>query len=95
MTVVHNKINRIVGSSRYYKWNPEQRQISIGFTFLEPDYRGDGTNREMKDLMLRHIFKSATWRIKLFVLFNLLGDSAILEVAHEIQSHRYSNNVRV
>ena len=59
LAVVHNQIDRIVGSSRYYKWNSDLQHISIGFTFLEPDLWGDGTNREMKDLMLRHIFRYA------------------------------------
>jgi RimJ/RimL family protein N-acetyltransferase len=37
---------RIIGSSRYYEWNPAVREISIGFTFIEPQYWGMGTNKE-------------------------------------------------
>ncbi|NQX89725.1 MAG: GNAT family N-acetyltransferase [Halioglobus sp.] len=50
---------RTIGSSRYYKWRPETKEISIGYTFLERKYWGIGTNRELKNLMLSHIFQWA------------------------------------
>ena len=51
---------RIIGSSRYYEWNPDTREISIGYTFLERQHWGAGTNGELKDLMLEHIYQWAT-----------------------------------
>jgi RimJ/RimL family protein N-acetyltransferase len=59
LAVVHNKSARIIGSSRYYDWDPEPRHIAIGFTFLEPSFWSKGTNQEMKALMLSHIFAYA------------------------------------
>jgi RimJ/RimL family protein N-acetyltransferase len=58
LIVLDNESGRIIGSSRYYEWNAEQQEISIGYTFLERAKWGDGTNREMKALMLNHIFAS-------------------------------------
>jgi N-acetyltransferase len=58
LVVLDNESGRIIGSSRYYDWNPEQQEISIGYTFLERAMWGNGTNREMKKLMLNHIFAS-------------------------------------
>ena len=50
---------RIVGGSRFYDWNPDERSVVIGYTFLERARWGDGTNREMKRLMLAHAFRWA------------------------------------
>ncbi len=46
---------KVIGSSRYYDWKPESREIAIGYTFLAREHWGDGTNRELKQLMLGHI----------------------------------------
>jgi RimJ/RimL family protein N-acetyltransferase len=45
-----------IGSSRYHGYNPEQREIEIGWTFLAREYWGGKYNGEMKELMLRHAF---------------------------------------
>ena len=45
----------IIGSSRYYEWNSETEEISIGYTLIRRRYLGKGTNRELKELMLNHI----------------------------------------
>lgn len=50
---------RIIGSSRYYDWDPQARSVVIGYTFLERARWGTGTNREMKRLMLDHAFRWA------------------------------------
>lgn len=50
---------RVIGSSRYYDWNPADRSVVIGYTFLERAQWGTGANREMKRLMLEHAFRWA------------------------------------
>lgn len=47
----------VLGSSRYYEWNPETEEISIGYTFIERCHWGKGTNSELKQLMLSHIYQ--------------------------------------
>jgi N-acetyltransferase len=44
---------------RYYGWNPDQREVAIGYTFLVRSHWGGATNREMKQLMLSHAFRWA------------------------------------
>ncbi len=46
---------QVIGSSRYYDWIPESREIGIGYTFITRNHWGDGTNAELKSLMLDHI----------------------------------------
>jgi RimJ/RimL family protein N-acetyltransferase len=49
--------NTIIGSSRYYEYDPEKSRIVIGYTFLARNYWGGNFNRELKKLMLDHAFQ--------------------------------------
>jgi RimJ/RimL family protein N-acetyltransferase len=49
----------VIGSSRYYDWNPAERSVAIGYTFLARSHWGGAANREMKRLMLDHAFRWA------------------------------------
>jgi RimJ/RimL family protein N-acetyltransferase len=49
----------LVGSSRYYDWDPGAREVAIGYTFLARSHWGGLVNREMKRLMLDHAFRWA------------------------------------
>ncbi len=58
--VIHEiETQRIIGSSRYYEWCPNTREIAIGYTFIERAHWGGETNGELKQLMLNHIFQWA------------------------------------
>lgn len=56
-TVLHKASGAVIGSSRYYQYEPEQRTVSIGYTFLTRAFWGGDTNRELKRLMLDHAFQ--------------------------------------
>jgi len=49
----------MIGASRYYEWEPSTRTVVVGFTFLACAHWGDGTNAELKRLMLDHAFTFA------------------------------------
>jgi N-acetyltransferase len=55
--VIDKKSQQIIGSTRYYGYDPEKSEIEIGWTFLTRKYWGGHYNREMKKLMLAHAFK--------------------------------------
>lgn len=46
----------LIGSSRYYGYEPELSEIEIGWTFIARSHWGGATNREVKRLMLDHAF---------------------------------------
>lgn len=48
---------RVIGSSRYHGYDPEQGEVEIGWTFLARSHWGGAYNREMKRLMVRHAFR--------------------------------------
>ncbi len=47
---------RLIGSSRFANYNAEANEIEIGWTFYAISHWRNGTNREVKALMLNHIF---------------------------------------
>lgn len=59
LVVVDLATNAIVGSSRYYDWNPLEATVVVGYTFLARSHWGGATNGELKRLMLGHAFRWA------------------------------------
>jgi N-acetyltransferase len=57
LTIVDRQTGSIIGSSRYHGFDPERREIEIGWTFLARAYWGGVYNREIKRLMLDHAFQ--------------------------------------
>ena len=55
-TFVDRVSGEIIGSSRYYGYEPQLGEIEIGWTFLARSRWGGASNREVKRLMLDHAF---------------------------------------
>jgi RimJ/RimL family protein N-acetyltransferase len=55
--VIDRKNQQIIGSTRFYGYDPEKSEIEIGWTFLARKYWGGRYNREMKELLLTHAFR--------------------------------------
>lgn len=55
--IIEREKGEVIGTSRYYDFQPENRQVSIGFTFLGRHYWGGKFNGELKSLMLHHAFQ--------------------------------------
>jgi N-acetyltransferase len=54
---VDQQCGKIIGSSRYYRYNPAASEIEIGWTFLARAYWDGSYNLEIERLMLAHAFK--------------------------------------
>jgi|SRR6476660_9429494 len=55
--VIDNKTQHVIGSTRFYGYDPERSEIEIGWTFLTRKYWGGQYNHEMKQLLLNHAFQ--------------------------------------
>jgi len=55
--VIDKQSQRVIGSTRFYGYDPEKSEIEIGWTFLARKYWGGHYNAEMKRLLLNHAFK--------------------------------------
>jgi N-acetyltransferase len=57
LVVMELQSGTIIGSSRYYAYNPYRREVMIGYTFLKRAFWGGRYNHELKSLMLGHAFQ--------------------------------------
>ncbi|HTV65159.1 MAG TPA: GNAT family N-acetyltransferase [Bryocella sp.] len=57
LVAIDRKDGRVIGTSRYHDLDERNSEIEIGYTFLARSHWGNGYNREMKQLMLRHAFR--------------------------------------
>ena len=55
--VIDTKTRHVIGSTRFYGYDPEKSEIEIGWTFLARKFWGGRYNAEMKELLLNHAFK--------------------------------------
>ena len=56
--VIKDKTNdKVIGSTRFYDKNEDDKSVFIGYTFIARDYWGKGVNSEMKKLMLDYAFQ--------------------------------------
>lgn len=55
--IIERKSDRIIGSSRYCNLDLTNREVEVGWTFLEREFWGGTYNRELKQLMLEHAFR--------------------------------------
>src|SRR4030095_1674356 len=55
--VIDAKTQQIIGSTRFYGYDPDKSEIEIGWTFLARKYWGGRYNAEMKQLLLAHALK--------------------------------------
>lgn len=57
LAAIDRRTGTIIGSSRYFGFDPVAREVEIGWTFLARSYWGGRYNGEMKSLMLAHAFR--------------------------------------
>jgi len=55
--VVDKTTGMVIGSTRFYDYQPEDNSIFIGYTFLATSCWGKGINQQVKNLMLDYIFQ--------------------------------------
>ena len=58
LVVIDRRSGRIVGATRFHGYDPERREVEIGWTFLARSHWGGAVNGEVKGLMLEHAFRS-------------------------------------
>jgi RimJ/RimL family protein N-acetyltransferase len=55
--IIDRQTQQIIGSTRFYGYDPDKSEIEIGWTFLARKYWGGRYNAEMKRLLLDHAFR--------------------------------------
>lgn len=55
--IVEVATNEVIGSTRFYDYDPENNIVLIGYTFYAKEYWGKGINPIVKKLMLDYAFQ--------------------------------------
>lgn len=76
--VLDRKTHRIIGSTRFHGYDPQNLEIEIGWTFLARRYWGGRYNGEMKQLLLAHAFRFVE-RVVFFVGENNVRSQKAME----------------
>jgi N-acetyltransferase len=80
LVVIDRKTERIIGSSRYFGFDPAKSEIEIGWTFLARAYWGGKFNGELKRLMLDHAFRFVDSVVFLIGQKNLRSQKAVEKI---------------
>ncbi len=80
LTIIDRKTSQIIGSSRYHGYDPAIGEIEIGWTFLARAYWGGEYNRDLKRLMLDHIFQFVDSVIFMVGEFNFRSQRAMEKI---------------
>jgi RimJ/RimL family protein N-acetyltransferase len=75
--VFDRKSGEAIGSSRYCEYKPQEKSISIGYTFLARDHWGGTYNQALKSLMLDHAFQFVATVIFHIGAINIRSQKAI------------------
>lgn len=88
LVVVDRKTQKIIGSSRYFRFDPEKLEIEIGWTFLARSYWGGTYNGELKRLMLEHAFKFVESVVFLIGAMNVRSQKAVEKIGGVMMGRR-------
>ena len=91
LVAVDRRSGAIVGSSRFNGYDPERKEIEIGWTFLARSHWGGRYNGEMKRLMLDHAFGFANRVIFVIGVGNLRSQRAVEKIGATRTGTRTAN----
>lgn len=80
LIVCDTRLNKVIGSSRFYGFEDDINEIEIGWTFLARSYWGGIYNKEMKLLMLQHAFQFTDRVILLAGVQNIRSQKAVEKI---------------
>ena len=86
--VIDRETQKIIGSSRYFGFDPRKREIEIGWTFLARSHWGGKYNAELKRLMLNHAFKYVESVVFLIGPTNVRSQKAVEKIGGVMTGRR-------
>jgi RimJ/RimL family protein N-acetyltransferase len=92
--VIDRKTEKIIGSSRYFGFDPVKQEIEIGWTFLARSYWGGKYNGELKRLMLDHAFRFVENVVFVIGPSNFRSQKAVEKIGGVMIERRKTTNLR-
>lgn len=88
LAVIDRKTQGIIGSSRYFGFDPDKGEIEIGWTFLARSHWGGTYNGELKRLMLDHAFTCVENVVFLIAPTNVRSQKAVAKIGGVMTERR-------
>jgi RimJ/RimL family protein N-acetyltransferase len=85
--ILDRATDRVIGSSRYCNLKPAEREVEIGWTFLERRYWGGAYNGQLKALMLDHAFRFVDRVVFVVGIDNLRSQKALAKIGATFLRH--------
>lgn len=80
LVVLDRRTGEVIGTSRFYGYDPKASEIEIGWTFLIRRCWGGAYNGELKALMLQHAFRYVQSVVLLVRRGNLRSQRAVEKI---------------
>jgi RimJ/RimL family protein N-acetyltransferase len=93
LVVIDRETQKIIGSSRYFRFDSREREIEIGWTFLARSHWGGKYNGELKRLMLDHAFKFVESVVFLIGPTNVRSQKALEKIGGVRTERRRETNL--
>jgi len=93
LVALDRKTQTIIGSSRYFGYEPEKSEVEIGWTFLARSHWGGNYNGEMKRLMLHHAFRFVDNVVFLVGSTNFRSRRALEKIGGVLTDRREKRNL--
>lgn len=81
----HQLDQKVIGSTRFYDWNEEDKSCAIGYTFLDRAYWGGETNALLKKMMLDEVFRKVEKVYFHIGMYNIRSQKAVLKLGAVFQ----------
>jgi len=89
LAVMDRQTQAVIGSSRYFGFDPTKREIEVGWTFLARSHWGGKYNGELKRLMLDHAFQFVETVVFLIGPTNIRSQKAVEKIGGVLIESRY------
>ena len=93
LVAVDRGTQKIIGSSRYFRYGSDQSELEIGWTFLARSHWGGVYNGEMKRLMLDYAFKFVDRVIFLVGITNFRSQKAMKKIGGILTERRVQRSL--
>jgi RimJ/RimL family protein N-acetyltransferase len=94
LVVIDRQTQTIIGSSRFFGFEPGRSEIEIGWTFLARSHWGGKYNGELKRLMLDHAFRFVESVVFLIGPTNIRSQKAVEKIGAVMIGRRKRTNAQ-
>lgn len=78
--ILDQKTNEVIGTTRFYDYNPEKSNVGIGYTFIGRKFWGGPYNQSTKKLLIDYAFQNVDYILFHVGAENFRSQKAVLKL---------------